>query len=296
MRRFLTFTIALGLAAAGGFFALTVPDHVPAEEVANLQGDAAAGEAVFWAGGCTSCHAGVDAEGEERLTLSGGRSLVSDFGTFVAPNISSDPTHGIGAWTLAEFITAMQNGISPEGRHYYPAFPYTSYRFATRQDMANLFAFMQTLPESDRPSEAHKVGFPVTLTRGIGLWNRLNLHDDYVVDGDLTEEEQRGRYLAEALAHCSECHTPRDVTGGLDRTRWMGGAPNPTTDDIVPALTPDELSWSVTEIAAYLNDGFSPDFDTAGGQMADVVLNMARLTPEDRLAIAAYIKALPPLQ
>jgi hypothetical protein len=96
---------------------------------------------VFWAGGCASCHAVPEAEGEDRLILAGGRPLASDFGTFIAPNISPDPTHGIGDWTLAEFVTAMQNGISPEGRHYYPAFPYTAYRLATRQDMADLFAF-----------------------------------------------------------------------------------------------------------------------------------------------------------
>jgi mono/diheme cytochrome c family protein len=190
----------------------------------------------------------------------------------------------------------MQNGVSPEGRHYYPAFPYTSYRQATRQDMADLFAFLQTLPASDRPSEPHEVSFPFTLTRGIGLWNRLHLRDGYVVDGALSEEEARGRYLVEGLAHCAECHTPRDATGGLDLARWMQGAPNPSGTGRIPALTPDELSWSAGEIAAYLNDGFAPDFDVAAGQMADVVRNMANLTPEDRQAIAAYVKALPPAE
>jgi mono/diheme cytochrome c family protein len=134
----------------GAFYALTAPTHVTPEEVAGLEGDPAAGEAVFWAGGCASCHAVPEAEGEDRLILAGGRPLASDFGTFIAPNISPDPTHGIGGWTLAEFVTAMQNGISPEGRHYYPAFPYTSYRLATRQDMADLFAFLQTLPAPTR--------------------------------------------------------------------------------------------------------------------------------------------------
>jgi mono/diheme cytochrome c family protein len=188
MRRILVFLAILALIAAGGFYGLTAPSHVTPEEVAGLEGDPVAGEAVFWAGGCASCHAAPDAEGEDRLILSGGRSLSSDFGTFLSPNISPDPTHGIGGWTLAEFITAMQNGISPEGRHYYPAFPYTSYRLASRQDMADLFAYLGTLPASDAPSRPHQVGFPVTLTRGIGLWNRLHLQDDFVVTGDLTEQ------------------------------------------------------------------------------------------------------------
>lgn len=294
MRRFFSLLVLLGLAAASGFWAATTPSRVPPADVADLSGDPVAGEAIFWAGGCASCHAAPEAEGDDRLVLTGGRSLVSDFGTFVSPNISPDATHGIGAWTLAEFVTAMQNGVSPDGRHYYPAFPYTSYRLATRQDMADLFAFLGTLPASGTPSQPHKIGFPFTVTRGIGLWNRLHLHDDFAVEVEAGSIEARGRYLSDALAHCGECHTPRDATGGLDRSRWMAGAPNPTGRGTIPALTPDELTWSVEEIAAYLNDGFAPDFDTAGGQMADVVLNMARLTPEDRLAIAAYLKALPP--
>lgn len=296
MRRALILLGLLCLTAAGMFLALTAPTRVTDAEMAGLQGDVAAGAHVFWAGGCVSCHAAPDAEGEARLVLAGGRRLVSGFGTFVAPNISPDPTHGIGGWTLAEFVTAMQNGISPEGRHYYPAFPYTAYRLATRQDMADLFAFLGTLPPSDRPSDPHEVAFPATITRGVGLWNRLHLRDDFTIVADLTEEEARGRYLAEALAHCAECHTPRDATGGLDRARWMAGAPNPSGQGTIPALTPDELTWSAGEIAAYLNDGFTPSFDVAAGQMAEVVANLSNLSPEDRQAIAAYIKALPAVE
>jgi mono/diheme cytochrome c family protein len=172
--------LVLGLMLRGGFYALTAPSHVTPEEVAGLEGDPAAGEAVFWAGGCASCHAAQEAEGEDRLILSGGRSLASDFGTFIAPNISPDPTHGIGGWTLAEFITAMQNGISPEGRHYYPAFPIPP-TGSPRGRTWPTFSPSRTLPASDTPSQPHQVGFPVTLTRGIGLWNRLHLQDDFVV-------------------------------------------------------------------------------------------------------------------
>jgi mono/diheme cytochrome c family protein len=224
----------------------------------------------------------------------GGRPLASDFGTFIAPNISPDPTHGIGDWTLAEFVTAMQNGISPEGRHYYPAFPYTAYRLATRQDMADLFAFLRTLPASDTPSQPHQVGFPVTITRGIGLWNRLNLHDDFTVGGDLTEEETRGRYLAEALAHCAECHTPRDATGGLDRERWMTGAPNPSGQGTIPGLTPDDLTWSPRKSPPISTTASRRISTWRAGIWRTWCSTSPTSTPEDRLAIAAYIKALPP--
>jgi len=163
-----------------------------------------------------------------------------------------------------------------------------------RQDIADLFAFMQTLPPSDAPSLDHDLSFPVTMRRGIGLWNLINLSDDFVVAGDLSAEEMRGRYLSEALAHCGECHTPRTWTGGVDRDAWLAGAPNPSRDGRVPALTPDRLSWSTSEIAAYLNDGFTPSFDAAGGNMVSVIHNLANLPASDRDAIAAYLKAVPP--
>lgn len=293
MRRILFTLLVLALIAGGAFFALTTPARVAPEEIAGLTGDPVAGEPVFWAAGCAACHAADDASGEDRLILSGGQRLVSEFGTFVAPNISMDAEHGIGDWSLEDFVTAVAHGTSPDGRHYYPAFPYASYHLAERQDLVDLWAFWQTLPASDVPSQPHELSFPFTIRRGVGLWNALHVSDDFVLDAPLSEEEAHGRYLVEALAHCAECHTPRDATGGLDRSRWMEGAPNPSGRGTIPALTPDELTWSVDEIAAYLNDGFAPDFDTAGGSMTAVVLNLSNLTPDDRRAIALYLKALP---
>ncbi|MBF9060497.1 c-type cytochrome [Rhodobacterales bacterium HKCCSP123] len=293
MRRLVSVLIVMGLAAFAAGLLLTRPVSVPAAELAGLSGDAVAGEAVFWAAGCASCHAAEDATGEARLVLSGGQRFPSDFGTFVAPNVSMDPEHGIGDWTFPQFVTALQEGISPEGRHYYPAFPYPAYRLATRQDLADLWAFWQTLPSSDAPSAPHELGFPFTIRRTVGVWNLLNLSDDFVVTGDLTAEQARGRYLAEALAHCGECHTPRNALGGLDRAAWLAGAPDPSGSGRIPPLTPDELRWSEAEIAAYLTDGFTPSFDSAGGHMASVIRNLGQLASADRFAIAAYLKALP---
>ena len=296
MRILLTSVAALGVAAFAGGWVLTAPSTIPAGELASLTGDPVAGEAVFWAAGCASCHAAAGATGEDRLVLAGGQRFASAFGTFVAPNISMHPEAGIGDWTLAEFVTALQEGTSPDGRHYYPAFPYTAYRLAERQDLADLWAFWQGLPAADTPSQPHEVGFPYSIRRAVGVWNLSNLQDDFVVTGDLTAEQTRGRYLVEALAHCAECHTPRDALGGLDRSAWMAGAPNPSGSGTIPPLTPDRLTWSEGEIAAYLNDGFTPDFDSAGGHMVSVIRNMAMLPESDRLAIAAYLKALPPAE
>ena len=294
MRRLFLSLVVIGLAGLTGFWALTRPVTVPESELAGLSGDAAAGEAVFWAAGCASCHAAEDATGEARLILSGGQRFASDFGTFVAPNISTDPEHGIGGWSFPQFVTALQEGISPEGQHYYPAFPYTAYRLATRQDLADLWAFWQTLPASDVENLPHEVGFPVSIRRAVGVWNLLNLRDDFTITGDLTPEEERGRYLSEALAHCAECHTPRNALGGLDRAAWMAGAPDPSGRGTIPPLTPNRLRWSEGEIAAYLNDGFTPEFDSAGGHMASVIANLSQLSESDRQAIAAYLKGLPP--
>jgi len=293
MRRLIRVVVVLGLLGLGIAWALTRPQHITDAEVAGLVGDGVAGEAIFWAGGCASCHSADEAEGDARVLLTGGQGFPSDFGTFRAPNISPDVTHGIGDWSLAQFLTAMQNGISPEGRHYYPAFPYTAYRLAEPQDLADLFAFLQTLPASDVESLPHDVGFPFSIRRSVGLWNILNLRDEFVVTGDLSEVETRGRYLAEALAHCSECHTPRTLIGALDRSRWLQGTPNPSGRGTIPALTPDELDWSGNEVAAYLNDGFTPEFDSAGGHMRSVILNLAQLPASDREAIAAYLAIVP---
>lgn len=286
--------IGAALAAAvcgGGFWYLTEPAGIGSAELAAFpQGDAEAGERIYWAAGCASCHAAPGAQGEAMLELAGGVELESEFGTFVAPNISSDPEHGIGGWTLPDFANAVKRGIAPDGRHYYPAFPYTSYSRMRDEDVADLFAFMQTLPAVASEAPGHRVSFPFTVRRGIGLWKQLYLNDEPQVDlAGADERVLAGQYLVEALGHCGECHTPRMVTGGIDTSRWLGGRPN---------ITPggDVAGWSEDDIAYYLESGFTPDFDSVGGRMAAVVRNMARLPPEDREAIAAYLKAVPAVE
>jgi len=260
--------------------------------MAGLTGDATRGEPLFWAGSCASCHAALDSVGEARLVLSGGYRIESPFGTFVTPNISPS-SQGIGGWTATDLANALLAGVSPEGQHYYPALPYTSYRRMTPQDVVDLKAFMDTLPPSDVASAPHEVGFPFSLRRGLGLWKQLNMSPDWVMTDPGDDQITRGRYLVEAVAHCGECHTPRDAIGGLNRDLWLTGAPNPSGKGKIPAITPDQLDWSAVDIAYYLETGFTPEFDSAGGSMASVIQGTAKLPPEDRAAIAAYLKALP---
>lgn len=191
----------------------------------------------------------------------------------------------------------MTEGVSPDGANYYPAFPYTSYTRMSDADLSDLWAFMQTLPASDRASEPHEIGFPFSMRFTLTFWKWLYLDDAPVITVDAGLE--RGRYLVEGPGHCAECHTPRSVLGGLDTARWMGGAPNPDGKGRIPNITPGagEFSgWSVEDIAYYLETGFTPDYDSVGGSMAAVVSNTARLTSEDRMAIARYLKALPAVQ
>jgi mono/diheme cytochrome c family protein len=294
--RVLRWLVALGLIGAGALWFLARPNPMDEANVAGLTGDAAAGEAVFWAAGCASCHMADGAKGEAQLILSGGQRFPSDFGTFIAPNISQDPTEGIGGWSLLDLANAVTRGVSPEGTHYYPALPYASYAKMQLQDVADLYAFLQTLPADPTPSQPHELGFPFSLRQTIGVWKLLYLDADWAVPGSLTPTAERGRYIAEALAHCGECHTPRTMLGGMDRSRWLGGAPNPSGQGRIPNITPTKLGWTASDIVQYLTTGFTPEYDSVGGHMVHVVENMARLPQTDREAVAEYLLVVPGTQ
>lgn len=296
MKRFLVLGGLLIVAGVAAFWFVARPQTLPADALDGLTADAARGEQVFWAGGCASCHSAPKAEGDALLVLSGGQAFPSPFGTFLAPNISPDPDHGIGGWSTLDLANAMQRGVSPDGRHYYPVFPYASYIKAEVQDIVDLRAFLETLPASPEPSKPHQVGFPFNIRRSLGGWKFLFLNDGWVVGGDLTPEEQRGRYLAEALGHCGECHTPRNSLGAMDTGRWLAGGPITAAKGNFPNITPGKLKWSARDIAEYLKSGFTPDFDSAGGHMALVVQNYAHLPDSDRAAVAAYLKKAPAIE
>ncbi|SIS88137.1 Cytochrome c, mono-and diheme variants [Roseivivax lentus] len=292
MLRKLTSLAAIVLVTGGAGLWLTKPRTVASEVYAGLTGDAARGATTFTAAGCASCHYAPDAEGEAKRVLSGGQAFKTEFGTFHAPNISPHPQAGIGDWSLTEFASAVRLGTAPEGHHYYPAFPYSSYIRLEPQQIADLWAHLQTLPESDVPSKPHDLGFPFSIRASLGGWKMLYLSEDWVMDDPATHELARGRELVEALGHCGECHTPRTALGGLDRKRWLDGAANPSGEGEIPGIAPAHLDWSSTDIAYYLETGFTPDFDSAGGHMVAVVDNFAALPAEDRAAVAAYLKAL----
>lgn len=298
MRRFLGALAGIALFGGIAFFLLTIPRGLSSREIAALpEGDAARGETWFWAGGCGSCHAADRARGEDKLALGGGLVLATDFGDFVAPNISMHPRDGIGAWSTADFVNAMKHGVSPDGRHYYPAFPYASFTRMETSDVVDLWAFMRTLPEVEGRAEDSDLAFPFNIRRGVGLWKLAFLDSDPVMPIPSDDPVlARGRYLTEGAGHCAECHTPRGLGGNLDTARWMAGAPVADGPGNVPNITPGDGGigdWSVADTAYYLETGFTPSFDTVGGSMVSVQDNMSMLEPGDREAIAAYLHALP---
>ncbi len=296
MMRVLRWLVLLAVIGAGGVWVLSWPKPLSDADVAGLTGDATRGEAVFWAAGCASCHMAPEAKAEAQLVLVGGQRFPSDFGTVIAPNISQGPQAGIGGWSLLDLASALKRGVSPEGTHYYPALPYASYARMQMQDVADLHVFLQTLPADPTPSQPHEIGFPFSIRDSVGVWKLLFLSEDWDLPGNLTPTADRGRYIAEALAHCGECHTPRNMLGGMDTARWLGGAPNPSGEGRIPNITPGKLGWTDADIVQYLTTGFTPDFDSVGGHMAHVVENMARLPETDRQAVAEYLLAVPSVE
>lgn len=297
--RALAWLILVVIAAAAGFWFASAPRSLPEATLAALPaGDAGRGETWFWAGGCASCHAAQGAKGDDRLKLGGGRQLATDFGTFSVPNISPDPADGIGAWSAADFANAMLRGVAPGGVHLYPAFPYASYARMRPEDVADLWAYLRTLPAIAGRAPPNDLRFPYSLRRGLGLWKLAFLSDAPAVTLDTSDPVlARGQYLVEGPGHCGECHTPRNFAGMLDTSRWLGGAPNPEGRGTIPNISPsgDFGDWSEADIVYFLESGFTPDFDSVGGSMVEVQENMALLEGSDREAIAAYLKAIPPV-
>ena len=299
MRKFLIASCLLGAAGAVVFWVLTAPRTIAFADLPDHLADPEHGRYMFHAAGCASCHAAPGAKGEGKLKLAGGLGLKSPFGTFVAPNISPDETHGIGGWTDIQFVNAVMRGVSPDGSHYYPAFPYLSYQRMEITDVLDLKAFIDTLPGVTGDAPPHDLPLPVRLRRGLGLWKALYMdYAPFMPDPGADAQLNRGAYLVTGPGHCGECHTPRNLLGGPDAERAYSGNSAPNEKDSVPNITPhgDGIGdWSAEDVEIALKTGLLPDFDSFGGDMIPVQENMAELTAEDREAIAAYLKSLAPI-
>lgn len=256
------------------------------------------GEYIFNAGGCLGCHTDVKNNG---APLAGGRALATPFGTFYGPNITPDPDHGLGRWSESDFIRAMRHGERPDGANLFPVFPYTSFTKIADSDLKDLWAYLRSVPASATPNRPHDVKFPFGFRPLLTVWKWLNFEPG-VFQADPAEpaDLNRGRYLVQALAHCGECHTPRNKTGGLDTSRRFAGTVDGPDGERVPNITPHPETgigkWSTGDLLDMLKLGMIPDGDFVGGSMGEVVRNTtSKLTDEDLRAIVAYLKSLPPI-
>ena len=285
--------VAVALAAAA-LFVLTAPETVPASALPSRAPDLANGRVMFLAGGCSSCH--MTPQQKDATRLGGGLRLHTAFGELFAPNISSDTKDGIGAWSEADFVTAMTRGVAPDGSHLYPAFPYPSYARMHVDDVRDLFAYLKTLPPVAGRAPPHALRFPFNIRRAVGVWKLLFFDDrPFAADPNQSAEWNRGAYLVNGPGHCAECHSPRNILGAVATRRRFAGGPSPTDQGGVPSIRQDKLGdWTVEDFVATLTTGDTPDSDRVGGPMVDVVRNTAQLSDADRHAMAVYIKSLPP--
>ncbi len=268
-------------------------------EPAFAQSDAVKrGQYIFTASGCAGCH--TDTKGKQTF-LAGGHPLKTPFGTYYGPNITRDKTHGIGNWSDEDFIRALREGKAPDGSHYFPVFPYTSFTKMTDQDMKDLKAYLFSVPPSDKPNIPHDIDFPFNIRLTMIGWKLLFFDEGvFTPDPDKDKTWNRGAYLAEAMVHCGECHTPRNILGATKSDMAYAGNKDGPKGDLAPNITPDEETgigkWSHKAIVEVLQIGILPDGDFVGGTMAEVTENMGKLTEGDLKAIASYFKALPAIR
>jgi mono/diheme cytochrome c family protein len=295
LRRILGGLVLVGAVAFGVYWWLTIPAVVTSDMLPAYTPNLANGLTTFNAGGCSSCHA-VPGQ-PDRTRLGGGLAITSAFGTFYVPNISPDPADGIGRWTEAQFVTAVTKGTSPAGTHYFPVFPYTTYQHAKVEDVRDLFAYLKTLPQVTGKVRDHDVPFPFNIRRNIGIWKWLFMDGKpFMPDPARSAQWNRGAYLVNSLGHCAECHSPRNFLGGIIASQRFAGGPNPEGKGWVPNITQKGLAdWSEKDLAYFLETGQTPDGDSVGGSMVAVIRNTSQLSPEDRAAIADYVKSLPPV-
>lgn len=254
------------------------------------------GEYLVHAGGCISCHTVPGG-----TPFAGGRALATPFGTFYSPNITPDAETGIGKWGDADFQRALRQGIRPDGKHYFPVFPYPSFSGITDTDALAIKAYLFSLPPARQPDRPHDVWFPFSwrfLQRG---WRMLYFDEGpYQPDPKQSAAYNRGAYLVTALAHCGECHTPRNFLGGIKTSRALSGNPDGPDGQIVPNITPDSKTgigdWEKDDIALLLKTGETPEHSKVKGAMREAVEDgLKYLTEDDRGAIAEYLLAQKPV-
>ncbi len=252
------------------------------------------GKAMVGMGACAVCHT---AHGGE--PFAGGLPLPTPFGTIYSTNITPDPETGIGSWSEEAFLRAMREGVDRRGRHLYPAFPYDHFRLMTDGDIRAAYAYLMTIDPVNREASPNELGFPFNVRTLLAGWKLLFLESgELEPDPDRSEEWNRGAYLAEGVAHCGACHSPRNVFGAVIRSAaYSGGEAEHWHAPALDASSPTPIPWSQLQLVNYLFDGWDEEHGIAAGPMAPVVNHLYDQSEDDVFAIAAYFESLqrPPL-
>jgi mono/diheme cytochrome c family protein len=298
MKRLLIVIVILVIFGAVALALLSRTDRSPGTSpaIAGAPTSAAAvarGEYLIKAADCVACHT----VGETGKPFAGGVAFKLPFGTIYSSNITPDPTYGIGAYTDDEFVRAVREGVRRDGKHLYPAFPYTAYTQLSRDDVLAIKAYLWTLPPVAQPNRPNELGFPFNQRFGMLFWKAaFHKSGRFRPDPAKSAQWNSGAYLAIALGHCGECHTPRNLGFGLEHSRELTGeelqgwrAYNITAD-------PQHGigSWTDDQILAYLASGHAPSHASAGGPMLEAVSHSLQfLNPADASALVTYLRTVP---
>lgn len=291
MQKPIIFALAALVFTGAAMAALTVWPIGETRNLTGMTGNAERGAYLARMSGCIACHTDSENGG---APLAGGVALETDFGTFYSPNLTTDKEQGMGDWTIETFEKAVRQGVSPDGKSYYPAFPYPFYRKFSDQDVADLWMAFQTVPPAAQPSKDQDVVFPFNFRGGLKLWRALFLDQTgfQTIEGQ-NEAWNRGKYIVEGPAHCGACHTPRNTLGARQAELRLHGADKLPGGGKSPPITTAALmenGWTEKSLAYALRTGVLPDGDTFGGSMGEVVRDGTRFLSQDDLnAIAGFL-------
>lgn len=277
----------------------TVPPPVPQIDIQASEAEKRGGR-LYRVAGCVGCHSPPFPEAKH---LGGDRDLPTVFGRFYAPNISPDPIDGIGDWTKEDFFRAMRKGKSPKNKPYWPTFPYMAYTKMSDQDINDLWAYLRSQKPVKGKTKPKELNPNYKIPGLIKIWRWMEFKQgEYVPDPNLNEQENRGRYLSQSVAYCDQCHTPRNRLGRLVKKYYMAGGSNPGKSEVHPNLTTHKEKgiglWSSSDIVTFLSTGAKPNGDMADHNqiMAEKIEDSySYFSEEDKIAIAAYLKSLKPI-
>jgi len=298
MKRFTVIVIVLIAILAAAEMAFNRTDRTagaaPVIAGAPASADALArGAYLTKAADCVACHTVP----ESGRPFAGGVAFKLPIGTIYSSNITADPANGIGGWSDDEFVRAVRDGIGKKGEHLYPAFPYTSYTKLSRDDVLAIKAYLLSLPAVKQANRVNDLGFPFNQRWAVGFWNAAFFKDRrFAADTAKPAEWNSGAYLATALGHCAECHTPRNAAFGLEHGKELSG--EELQGWRAYNITPDPKygigAWSDAQIAQYLKTGFAAGHASAGGPMGEAVSHSLQyLDAADVAALVAYLRSLP---